>query len=1316
MRDVPKIWDAWKGGVYVGDTKPSTRVTVERGWNLQTTAPVLGNWSRGPARWYQRKNATEQLETEIPSIISVNVSRSVDNDAGTCELIIQNTRTPRYGELEFTPGQFGDPGHFTWDHGAAQDARARWGQIPNPWSEVLVPNALLRTYVGFGGTDLSIPDAVTQGNLVLYGVWLVDDVVVSTDGTLTVRCRDMGKLLVDQQLFPPLVPVSLYPLSYERWKYETTPIAGLAQPAPLGDYCLNCNYWSSSTDLYYGEWNTSATGHPGTDAFDNSVDPDWRTSGEWPIHQRTYWLSEPKNGPDDTVWIEFFVNGGAAGIINEIYFHAWKGNMEGRGCMRVMASIWENGRWAPPETDLGGVGPDGIPYVCTFTPGTEMAPGEGTNRHRLPRVYWADLIRLTVTDLKWADDFPFGFEDPDFHGGGWRGGARKIMACHAPGPEEADDIKNFTYACAYMPKATGKQGYWQMRADGQVYAFGDARVHATLGANCPYNVHVAPVIDIAPHYTGNGYYTLDMTGRVLAWGEAPWEGDLNGQGFRDITAMAESETGAGAGSYWLLRSTGAIHTFGAAVPVGSSGHVGTMPYNAPATACDIEYSKQANALWVLWTDGFIDARVGAHHGNATDFTGLAFGEWKASLCPTVNGDGYWVTSSLGRVEAKGTAQHKGNADYTAPKWYRAVTWDVLPSPIGNAGYAIQTADGHLLTRGDATGLNYGSVGDGTQRQRFEGNYKDYSDIIRELLLWAGFFLYQPSVPAGASPEVYGNIESTGAYAESPLPRDMFDKRPVIEAINALREIVGYITFVDAEGGFRWESPNLWGLGNFLMDGRPLSYMPEIDETVQLISHQATRSAKDARSRLVIATQDPYPSIPGKEPPTGVVVTEIVPKTAPDLKGLIVPAMWTNGKFLLPAEQKVMADLIDMRMWFGRRTGSATCVANPLIDINDQIRVIERQTGEVYIHYIRGIDFQHDLKSGNFTMSLDTHWLGGSPWGSFTIFYAAAMRRPSGGYWTATVGGTDQDYRAGIYAYGNAMVLDNNEADSHLEPIMAMRSTLSGNGYWTMDESGKILSTGDATSYGHIYRGIKDPDNNRRCGDAADLAVTPTGLGYWQLQKDGKVTPFGDAVHLGDATPSGNLATGAEIFAISIESHPTLQGYWVLMTDGSVQAFATTYHGRTTVAELGGSHAVCLRRTNNGAGYWILGASGAVRAFGNASLQTVSYQPPPAGQPYYGLTWDILVAPDNSYALVRADGEIIAYGTFPRYSQRAPAPRRVNWALLSAEDYASLSDKSSVFPVTEDMKTFLTGTGSPSAINAVASNFAAPSSEAIEGAR
>lgn len=1277
MRDVAHIWEAWRSGTHVGDQRPSTRVTVDKAWTLRTTEAVLGQWSRGPARWFEAEDSNLHIETEIPNVVSVQIQRGVDSDAGTCDITITNTITGGLGDIETPAGQFGSPGYFTWDHGSAPDARARWGHALNPWYDVLVPNALIRTYLGYGGHDKVIPDAVADGNIVLYGIWLVDDVNVSTDGTVSLKCRDMAKLLIDQQLFPPLVPLSLYPLKYERYttKDFTIPQGPIGA---RGDMCFPCQYTASSTDAAYGAFNAADTGHPAGEAFDISPEPGPDIPGTY-AHQRTYWLSEPKAAASDTVWVEFDIAGGQAGDINEIYYHAWAGNY------RVMVSVVENGTWVPPETRLGGMTPEGVPYVSTFAVDWEggPVPGQNTNLYALPRMFRATRIRLTITNLVPAD-------------GGYRAGARKLMACFA-NSNPSVPFPTLVFAGASIPvNEDNRQGYWQARATGEVFAFGDARVYP---ATSPATIPQSTVIGMAVHPSGNGYWLVDVTGRVLSYGQSHHHGDLADAGITDVADLAPTPSGNG---YWLLRRDGHIHSFGDAIDQGVSTHTGTLPSGAPAVAQAIDSHPSTQGYWILWTDGHVSAHNVTDHGSP-DRTGMADLEYFTTLRRTSTGAGYWILTGLGIVKPQGDATHQGNAvgiagvTYDKGNWFKGLCWDLLPSTVDDTGYAIQKADGNLEPKGEAGSLLYGSVGSGHYTLRFDGNYKDYSDIIRDLLLWAGFYLYKNPQPVAEMPDVYGNIETTGAWAEDFLPREMFDKKPVIDAIKELRDIVGYLFFIDAEGGARFESPNWWALGNYLIDGTPYNHIPEVDEKVNLLSHNIVFSAASARSELIIATEDPQPQEAGQDPNKGITQTRITPKTAPDLRGLIVPAMWTNGKFLRPDEQRIMAELLDMRMWLARRTAQVNCTANPLIDINDQVRVVERQTGEVFVHYITGISIRHDLESGDFTMDLSTHWMGGAAYGK-PVYYLSAAAHPAGsGYWQATLNGQ-------VYPFGAAQAYDRHQADSHTGWVVAIRSTPSGSGYYTVDFHGKVLTYGDAVHQGDVASAPTE---------VVDLALTPSGAGYWILEKSGVVHSFGDAVFYGQTTNGGRkLPVGIPVVASSIESHPVTQGYWVLWTDGTVDAFNLTHHGNADRAT--GFNPIeittVLRRTHDGGGYYIPSGGGdRLQTFGNATNLGATTQYPDE-QWSFGLVWDMIIDPDGTgYALQRADGSLITYGDFEQHTP-AVEPVTAFWSLVSEGDETDAS----TFPVSARVMKFLQKTGSPSANNAVASGFSAPSETAMTG--
>ncbi|QBQ74878.1 glycoside hydrolase family 25 [Caudovirales GX15bay] len=1301
MRDVAPIWDAWdSGGPYVGDRKPQTRVTVQRGWRLSTSGAVLGTWNKGPARWYVEADHDLNSESELPNVVSVNMERSLDSDAGSCDIVLANTATPALGDPELPSGQFGVIGSLMPDYGSSQDAKARWGHAPNQWRDVFAPNAVLRTYQGFGGEDKPLDQALADGNVVLNGVWLVDSIDASTEGTISIKCRDMAKLLVVQQLFPPLVPEDRYPLTYRRWIYTTTTIPASESG---GSTCYNdtsygftdptfsakypSSIWHSSTDEVYGQYNTAATGHPPAEAFDISYEPataeQLRTPG-YLAHQRSYWLSESKGAAGDDVWIEMAFQNGESRKTNSIYYHG-KGDH-----YFVKVSIFENGEWVAPETPQGGFTPAGIPFVGTIDTAPELPAAADSNRRPLPRTYNASRIRLTLTNLK-------------YDSGGYRAGARKIMACY----DETSSAGPLVFAAAGIPPGGSvpqRIGYWQVQANGQVYAFGDARTYPT---NSPANTPREVVMAMAVHPGGEGYWVVDNTGRVLSAGQAEHLGDLEGYGHTDVVDIAPSPTGDG---YWLLTKTGEVYTYGDATYHGNSTHTATMPSGVPAVARSIESHPATQGYWVAWTDGWVEAFNLTHYGHATDRTGFTTAEYVTAIRRTSTGDGYWVLSGGGHVQNFGDAVDLGDAStsgYAPQDWFKALTWDLIPSSKDDLGYGVVHADGKITTLGFAE-FTYGSVGEGVARQRFDGDYKDYVDIVRDLVLWGGFYLHRDPQPTAQLPDVYGNLESTGAWSDDDLPADMFDKRPVIDAIKQIRDIVGFVVYCDAEGGIRFESPNWWTMGNYLIDGTPYTRMPEIDEKVTLTSLSVTRSDTSSRSKIIVANSNPLPTIAGKPPATGVISTEIVPRTAVDLRGLQVPAMWTNGAFLRKFDQKNLAELVDLKAWFARRMASVTCVANPLIDINDQVRIVERQTGEVYTHYIRSLSTSHDLQAGTFTMTLNTHWLGGAPFGVNGLYRAGDARPQGDGHWLATFGGYTTDWGttdAGVYAYGDAPLFNRNEADSHLAVIIAMRTSPSGNGYYTLDQQGKILTYGDAVHRGQELRSAKD---------VIDMALTPSGEGYWVIRADGTVTTFGDAVDHGHPAASGTMTNGQPIRAEAIESHPSTTGYWVLMSDGTVHAYNVGYFGSANRDRLNPiEYFTSLRRTSNGNGYWVLSAGGVVQGFGNASELGDAERYPDANW-VNGLCWTFIRGPGDTYAVVHADGATENFG-FPSRSQATKGSDRfAYWPIVTDESAKQMPDASDLFTISDSLLQFLKNSGSRAAVNAAVGRFGAAPEDSTEG--
>lgn len=656
MRTAPRIWEVWgQGGPFIGEDRPVGRATVERDYYLQTRHGVADP-NKSPVRWFQRQ-ANDQAETELPNIRSITINRSLDADAGTCDITISNQWMKANTEGQIDPRVLGAPGYFSFDHGGSAEAQGRWRHSPNSWFNVITPNALIRTYQGYGGAGGPIADAVGTGRLVLTGLWLVDTVRISSSGEIQLRCRDMAKLLIEQQLYPPLVPAASYPLRYCRWYYrpECRTVGGGSGSASLSLSSSGNYAWVSSGDIH---------GHNPGDAFDGNLDTFWLSVGN----------SRP-GAPYAAEWIE--ANCGQN--IDTVHVTPWAGNYS------CWVSVMENGAWVdegpPIEYDEAGVGRYNGAYEVRIPTVMRVGiPWESPTTIPLPRTYAADKVRLTFYDLADSEWGPYTY----------RAGVREFGASQGGSPQQVTEIV-----------------------------------------------------------------------------------------------------------------------------------------------------------------------------------------------------------------------------------------------------------------------------------RYDGNYFDFADIVKDLLLWAGWHLYDPG--GGYPPGIFGNIESTGSYSEECFPEDAFDKRPVIDAITTVKEVVGYIFWIDEDGAARFESPNWWAPGNFYTDGSHTDFVPEVDERLQLTDYSMQTSDAPARSEIIVAAADPV-LFPDN-------VTHYVPSTSGDLKGMVKPAVFVNGVLVSAAEQRTMAELIAMHMYFQQRQGNVTAAANPAIQINDQVRIVERITGDTYVHYVRGVQTTYEAEAGTYTMVLTTHWLG-----------------------------------------------------------------------------------------------------------------------------------------------------------------------------------------------------------------------------------------------------------------------------------------------------------------------------------------------------
>lgn len=348
---------AWKAAFKGGNTRPVTRATIQR-LNVQLCGyQRVQNNLPGPAGVFSTAVFGQSDQPiELPNLASVKWTRSVNQDAAQCDLVLWNTERLAVGEVPPDAVSFDKPGWFTFNRGVDPLAVTRWGLAANGWRDMLVPDRVIRTFEGYGFDPTVAPEA--DANLQPSGVWLIDDVTYNDDGTIAVSCRDLARILIDQIWFPPVVPFAEYPIT---WVPETTSpgpttvVTATTWDHPVwqtdsGQPYIGLGYLDGQVP--YVDSTGAVFGHPGRNAFDKDQfgggAPPPPVAGPSPPIQATYWMS-PGNAASAGGDSFEYVQGSVVGQISAVQLAAWGGPY------KVYVSVMVNGSW---------VGTSYIPYVA----------------------------------------------------------------------------------------------------------------------------------------------------------------------------------------------------------------------------------------------------------------------------------------------------------------------------------------------------------------------------------------------------------------------------------------------------------------------------------------------------------------------------------------------------------------------------------------------------------------------------------------------------------------------------------------------------------------------------------------------------------------------------------------------------------------------------------------------------------------------------------------------------------------------------------------------------------------------------------------
>ncbi len=196
--------------------------------------------------------------------------------------------------------------------------------------------------------------------------------------------------------------------------------------------------------------------------------------------------------------------------------------------------------------------------------------------------------------------------------------------------------------------------------------------------------------------SGDGYWLFNEGGRVDAYGDAPHQGDREGELIgRDIVGADSHPNGNG---YWTNDEFGRVYAFGAS-------HAGDMDgQDLFAPMVGMQATPSGNGYWQVASDGGVFT-----HGDAV-FHGSMGGQHLVepivALISTPDGTGYWLIAADGGVFTFGSAVFYGSmGGYTLDE--PVVGGDDAP---GGQGYWLVATDGGVFTFGPSARF-FGSMAD-----------------------------------------------------------------------------------------------------------------------------------------------------------------------------------------------------------------------------------------------------------------------------------------------------------------------------------------------------------------------------------------------------------------------------------------------------------------------------------------------------------------------------------------------------------------------------------------------------------------------------
>lgn len=926
-----------------------------------------------------------EAPVELPNVKSVKWSRGVDTDIATGTIEFYNTAPQVIGTVFHPDYGLDNPGFYSFTRGATSYS-SRSHHRRNQWHYLLVPDNILRTYEGYGFDASVCPD--NDPHLVQSGVWMIKDVELTATGLITCTVEDLAGILRDQVCFYPVIPKNFYPLTFtaepkqsgffDGYTYSTetalNPNAGYAPSAGwTGPTAAPSNV--TVDDQPRISWTPPATppaGYKilGYDIFLDNVhvgqrlSPATRSFAKAPVVRGNVYLLQVA-----AVYLRISTGVDISGQRNGglVRPHLSEGIAVVPGSIQLNVG-------PPPSTGPTVPVLGSVSWKVTGDPAAFMLIRYDHGRRDVfavpggsgsPRYFDTGQGDLTGANFLIYPYNQVGFGAPSpgrgeyfASNGAFYAPPQGSVEPRRPSPPAGPTVTTKTGVTRPLSPvqlaltySDNSNGYYVGHGE-DVSVYGHTPKMALDGKDSTY------WLSIGNERRDQGY--------SYEW----WQGSLAGVELTEVhilTALTDYFVYISVFAYdaWVAHKRTDVIPYDPKNPQSHNG--ANIPY---VTSLSLGGSQGPHKITLPTpVKGATKVRVTFH--NLQDF-GVGSEPYRAGLR---------AISCYGVQNAStSTASRPPVAKPPAPR----------PVLLGSQTNVAKSSSTYVppMER----------PGAGAQ----PGYYEDYTDIVKLFCAWGGFYwpydatlrncdgtsttfgfgvnnlglnANDPVLGDQSAGRVWGDFANTGTAGITMLPIPQWDKKSLLEGISYVRDIIGFVFYIDEEGAVVWRLPNWFTLGNYVGDraagASRVSDMVTIEESQTLMELHARFSSRNVRERYFIA---------GTDGVTGALSRGYNPNPI----GLRRIGGWTDQHFGSNAECKLMADLIALRALMSYHKDTLQIPGYPRIQVDDQVRIYERVTGEDHVHYVEGISSSNDLESGVWTYDLNTQWLGEDPASSWAF--------------------------------------------------------------------------------------------------------------------------------------------------------------------------------------------------------------------------------------------------------------------------------------------------------------------------------------------